>query len=374
MRIDFTQRENELSRALSARKAPYLDLTVSNPTAVGLPYQEERILGALAGPAVLRYQPHPRGLPAAREAVAEYYGGIDPERVVLTASTSEAYAWLFKLLCDGGDEVLVPEPSYPLFTFLTGLESVRAVPYPLRWDGEWHLDFASLRFSPRTRAVLVVSPGNPTGAYLKREEKEALERACAAHRCALICDEVFADFPSAADPRRAGSAVGFEGTLVFALSGLSKVAGLPQVKLGWLVAGGPGAREALHRLELIADTYLSVSTPAQLAARELLATRHSFQRALGERLRVNRAALERSRPAGAPWDVLESEGGWSAVLSVPRSKGEEEWALSLLEAGVLVQPGYFYDFPSGSHLVLSLLPPPEEFARGAALLGTELGR
>ena len=361
MRIDFTQQENALARALARRKTPYVDLTLSNPTQAGLP------AFAVALPAAPAYEPHPRGLPLACEAVAAYHG-ISPDRVVLTASTSEGYAWLFKLLCDAGDEVLVPEPSYPLFGYLTALESVRAVPYGLRWDGEWHLDTAALQFSARTRAVVVVSPGNPTGAYLKEEERAALAAACNEHGCALICDEVFADFPAFDDSRRARSAVRYGDVLSFSLSGLSKVAGLPQLKLGWIAAAGPGADEAVRRLELIADTYLSVSTPVQLVAPAILASRGIFQSAVRERLAINRASLAAARPPRAPWDVLRSEGGWGEVLSVPRSRSEEEWGLTLLEAGVLVHPGYFFDFPSGAHLVLSLLPEPAIFSQGIAIL------
>ncbi|MGZ6125268.1 MAG: pyridoxal phosphate-dependent aminotransferase [Myxococcales bacterium] len=367
MRLAPAPRENALARALLARTAPYVDLTLSNPTAAGLPS-----VGAALPPAP-SYEPDPRGLGAAREAVAAYQG-VPPERVILCASTSEAYSWLFKLLCAADDEVLVPEPSYPLFGYLTALECVRAVPYPLRWDGEWHLDAGSLRFSPRTRAVLVVSPGNPTGAYLKEDERRALAAACRENGCALICDEVFADYPAFEDRRRAGSAALQDDALAFSLSGLSKVAGLPQLKLAWLAGGGPGADEALARLELIADTYLSVGTPVQLAAPDLLARRSVFQDAARQRLRENRAALAEARPPGAPWDVLRAEGGWSEVLSVPRSRSEEQWALALLEAGVLVHPGYFFDFPSGAHLVLSLLPRPEEFARGARILADVLQR
>lgn len=365
MRIDFSPHQNALSRAVAARTAPYVDLTVSNPTAVDLP-----VARALLPESPL-YAPDPRGLQPARAAIAEYHG-CDAEQVVLSASTSEAYAWLFKLLCDPGDEVLAPRPSYPLFEFLAGLEGVRLQPYDLRWDGEWRLDATLLHFGPRTRAVLVVSPGNPTGAFLKVDERDALARACSAHGCALICDEVFADFAAGPDPRRAGTAARYGDVLSFALSGLSKVAGLPQLKLGWLAASGPGSREALQRLELIADTYLSVSTPVQLAAPALLASRFDFQTALQARLSQNRAALAAARPPGARWDLLRSEGGWSAVLSIPRAPSEEETALRLLDAGVLAHPGYFFDFPSGAHLVLSLLPPPAEFARGVEILSRAL--
>jgi alanine-synthesizing transaminase len=361
VRLDFTQQENALARALARRRAPYIDLTLSNPTQAGLPTASTTL------PAAPAYEPHPRGLWAARDAVAAYHG-ISPERVVLTASTSEAYSWLFKLLCDAGDEVLVPEPSYPLFGYLTALENVRAVPYALRWDGEWHLDASAFHFSPRMRAVLVVSPGNPTGAYLKEPERSALAYACGAHGCALISDEVFADFPAFEDPRRAQSAARYDDVLSFTLSGLSKVAGLPQLKLAWIAASGPDADEALRRLDLIADTYLSVSTPVQVAAPQLLASRGVFQLAVRERLAINRAALADVRGRGAPWDVLGAEGGWSEVLSVPRSRTEEEWALALLDGGVLVHPGYFFDFAAGAHLVISLLPEPAAFASAVRIL------
>ena len=349
-RLDFTARENALSRAIAARREPYVDLTVSNPTAVGLPIPLVQL------PPAPVYAPDPRGLLSAREAVARYHGA-SPEQVILTASTSEAYAWLFKLLCDPGDEVLVPQPSYPLFEYLTALEAVRAVPYELRWDGEWHI--GALPVSPRTRAVLVVNPGNPTGAYLKKDELAALQ----ALGLPIISDEVFADFAAFDDPRRVRTVAGLPQA--FALSGLSKVCGLPQLKLGWIVASS-----RLEALELIADTYLSVGTPVQAAAPELLEHRAEFQQALNSRLARNRAAL--SPPAGAPWNLLRSEGGWSAILSVPRSLSEDDWALRLLDAGVLVHPGYFFDFTSGAHLVVSLLPAPDVFASGVSILSRVL--
>src|SRR5437868_3652582 len=265
VRLDFTQGENALARALAARRSPYIDLTLSNPTAAGFP------VPSIPLPHARSYEPHPRGAPAALEAVAAYHG-IQPERVVLTASTSEAYSWLFKLLCDPGDSVLVPEPSYPLFGYLTALESVRAVPYALRWDGEWHLDPETVLAAagPTTRAIVIVSPGNPTGAYLKESELTGLSKACERLGCALICDEVFADYPRGPDPRRVSTTAGHEPQLTFTLSGLSKVCGLPQLKLGWCVASGPrdDVAGALSRLELVADSYLSVSTPVQLARSE----------------------------------------------------------------------------------------------------------
>jgi len=365
VRLDFAQPQNALTRALEARQGSYIDLTVSNPTAVGLPLQ---VVQLHAPP---HYDPQPRGLVDAREAVAEVHG-VDAERIVLTASTSEAYSWLFKLLCDPGDEVLVPQPCYPLFEYLTALEAVRAVPYELRYDGEWHLDASALRFSERTRAVLIVNPGNPTGNYLKRSEYDELARVCAPRGIALVSDEVFAEFPAGPDPRRVQTVATLEGVPSFALSGLSKLAGLPQLKLGWIAASGPGWQESLQRLELIADTYLSVSTPVQLAAPSLIAGRAKFQKALQTRLANNRALLQAARPREASWDILSCEGGWSAVLRVPQAKSEEQLALELLDAGVLVHPGYFFDFPSGAHLVLSLLTAPSELSRGLWVLRSVL--
>ena len=379
-RLPWRQPENALARALHERVAPFVDLTESNPTHVGLSPQIDP--AALADRRVLRYEPRPKGLLSAREAVAGYYAesrgaAVDPEHVVLTASTSEAYGFIFKLLCDPGDEVLVPEPSYPLFAYLTALEGVRAVPYPLAWDGEWHLDAAAAAqaLTPRTRAVLAVSPGNPTGAYLKAEELAALGPMCAGAGCALVCDEVFSDFALRPDPRRVATTAAHQAGLTFTLSGLSKICGLPQMKLAWCVVSGPAAdsEEALERLELVADQYLSVGSSVQLAAPALLGARHAFQRRVIDRVRSNRLALERVRAPDATWDVLPAEAGWTAILAVPGARSEEDWALSILEAGVLLHPGYFFDFPGGSHLVLSLLAPEGEFARAAAAVARVLG-
>jgi len=379
-RLPWDLAENALARAIAARTAPYVDLSEANPTRAGL--SPDFDLGVLANPRALRYEPHPKGAFLAREAVAAYYGesrgaAVDPAHIVLTASTSEAYALLFKLLCDPGDSLLVPEPSYPLFGYLTALESVRAVPYPLRWDGEWHLDPEAVLAAagPTTRAIVLVSPGNPTGAYLKENELRGLAQVCERTGCALICDEVFADFPRGPDPRRVSTTAGHEPVLTFTLSGLSKVAGLPQLKLGWCVVSGPldEVHGALSRLELVADSYLSVGTPVQLAAPSLLDLRQPYQRRVLGRIEANLFALTHARGAEAPWDILPAEAGWSAILAVPSARTEEEWALRLLDAGVLVQPGYFYDFPRGSHLVVSLLPPEREFARAAEILARTLG-
>jgi aspartate/methionine/tyrosine aminotransferase len=385
-RLSWHADENALTRALAARRAagqPVVDLTESNPTRLDLPLPAdhgERILRALADPAALSYEPDPKGLRAAREAVARYYeDSVDPERIVLTASSSEAYSLLFKLLCDPGDQVLVPEPSYPLFGWLTSLDAVQTVPYELRWDGEWHLDFGSLQAAldaaPRARAVLIVNPGNPTGAFLKGDERDALAALCAARGLPIISDEVFADFGYAADPRRVRTLAAFDDVLSFSLSGLSKVAGLPQLKLGWCAVSGPReeAERAVAQLELAADTYLSVGAPVQHAAPVLLESRRPFQRALLARVRTNLATLRAARPGTAPWDVLPAEAGWSAILSVPRAVPEEELALRLLDRGVLVHPGYFFDFPSGAHAVVSLLPREDEFAAAAAVLAGTIG-
>jgi aspartate/methionine/tyrosine aminotransferase len=319
-------------------------------------------------------------MPQAREAVAADFGRrgarVAPERVLLTTSTSEAYAFLFKLLLDPGDVVLVPRPSYPLFEYLARLEGGATAAYELDYDGEWHLSVEKLgrRVGERARALCVVNPNNPTGSFLKRDEREALLGLCAARGLALISDEVFADYAFADDARRAPSLAEDGDALCFCLGGLSKSCGLPQLKLGWLAAFGPDALrgEALARLELIADSYLSVGAPVQAAAPALLARLPELQRGIRERVAGN---LERLRQgvADSGATLLRVEGGWYGVLQVPRTLGEEERALRLLERrGVLVHPGYFFDFSDEAYLVLSLLPRPEQFARGLAALLAEL--
>jgi aspartate/methionine/tyrosine aminotransferase len=377
---------NPLAAALSRRQAagaPTLDLTESNPTRAGVTIPLETLHRALADPRAGLYEPDPLGIPAARQAIGRYYAdrGIEapPERIVVTASTSEAYSFLFKLLANPGDEVLVPAPSYPLFEFLAGLESVRTVGYPLRYDGEWHIDSDCLEqaLSPRTRAIVAVSPNNPTGSYLKRGELELLTRVCQERGLALLCDEVFADFPLEPAREQVASVIGAPGLLSFALSGASKIAALPQLKVGWLVASGPEPElsGALKRLEIISDTWLSASTPAQLALGTVLAERHLAQAPLLERLRENLATLKAACGPTAPWSPLKVEGGWSAVLRVPSARSELEWALALLEQeGVLVHPGFFFDFPSGAYLSVSLLCRPEVFREGIGRLARLIER
>jgi aspartate/methionine/tyrosine aminotransferase len=367
-RSAFDLARNELSAALvRARDAgrEVLDLTESNPTRAGLPYEGQAILGALAASGALVYEPASFGLASAREAVAGHLG-VPPGRVVLTASTSEAYAFLFKLLCDPGDEVLVPVPSYPLFEHLARLETVRAVPYRIAYDGAWHLDLDSVRAAvgPRTRAIVLVTPNNPTGSIIKRTELASLAEL----GLPIVSDEVFAGYTL--DPRgeasRAKSALEAQGALVFSLGGLSKLAALPQMKLAWTVVGGPEevAGAALARLEIIADAFLSVGAPVQHALPSLLASRAGVTAAIVARTRDNLAFL-RGALVGKATSVLDVEAGWYATLRVPRTRSEEQWALALLERdGVYVHPGHFFDFESEAYLVVSLLTPQPVFRAG----------
>jgi aspartate/methionine/tyrosine aminotransferase len=368
----------ELAAHLRAQGRPVLDLTESNPTRAGLAFPASVALPALADPRAITYEPTPRGLLSAREAVAHYYReafsvSVAPERVLLTASTSEAYAYLFKLLCDPGDAVLVPQPSYPLFEFLAALESVHVAPYPLAYDGAWHLDVDALAraVTPRTRAIVLVNPNNPTGSFVTREERAALGALCRAHGLALVSDEVFADYAFAPDPARVATVAGSDDVLAFALSGLSKLCALPQMKLGWIAAAGPEdlVRAAGERLELIADTYLSVGAPVQHAAPALLTARGPVRDAIRARTARNRdAALAAlAREPDAACDALRAEGGWYLTLRVPRVQSEEAWVLELLERDeVLVHPGYFFDFAREAYLVLSLLTEEEAFREGIA--------
>jgi len=370
-----------LARARGVGRA-VLDLTVSNPTSSGFPYEGARILAALGDPLSLLYEPAPFGLASTRSAVARLYAedgvDLDPSRIVLTASTSEAYAFLFKLLCDDGDEVLIPQPSYPLFELLARFENVRLVPYPLAYDGEWHIDHAAVEqaVTPRTRAILIVSPNNPTGSYVKREELERLARL----GLPLVSDEVFAPFvlkPEVDDAHRSGQRrvtsvlVKPKAPLVFALNGLSKLAALPQMKLGWIGVGGDDdakVEEALARLELIADAFLSVGTPIQHAAGTILAERRPTFRAIHARLIANLATL-RAGVVDSAATLLDVEGGWYATLRLPRVASEHAWSLMFLEDdGVYVHPGHFFDFPDEAYVVVSLLTPESTFSEGVMRL------
>lgn len=370
---------NALTRVLQSKiraGAALIDLTESNPTRVGLSPSETEVAAALADPRVGHYEPEAHGILLAREAVAAYYAerglAVPPERIVLTASTSEAYAHLFRLLGDPGDEFLVPHPSYPLFEPLAALESIRLAAYPLRYEGRWTLDADDLarRIGPRTRALIVVHPNNPTGSFVDAAAGSALEALCADRGIALIADEVFGDFALDEGAPRRASFVDATRPLTFVLSGLSKVAGLPQIKLGWMVIGGPPrlARDARERLEWIADAFLSVGAPAQYALPRLLAGRHAFREGALARLRANQRALAEGLAARPEIEALHTEGGWSAVLRLPRTRTEEEWALALLARDVLAHPGHFFDFAEEAYLVVSLLPETAAFAEGVARL------
>jgi len=381
-RLDWDAHPNRLAQSIARKHnagTRILDLTESNPTRAGFHYPLD-VARAFADSRMLVYDPRPRGAAAARAAVAEYYaargGQVSPERILLTASTSEAYAYLFKLLANAGDQVLVPRPSYPLFEYLAKLESVEARQYPLVYHGGWSIDLEGLEraLTGRTRAIVLVNPNNPTGSYVKRAELDALTQIAAGRGIALIADEVFADYPLAQDPGRVSTLVSVESCLAFSMSGLSKVAGLPQMKLGWIVAAGPQALrdEALRKLEWIADTYLSVGTPVQCAAAELLRAGEHVARQIRERTAAN-LGWAREALAGSAAGILAVEGGWYATVQLPRVRSEEEWALELLERhDVLVQPGFFYDFETEAFLVVSLITAPEIFREGVVRLKTLL--
>jgi aspartate/methionine/tyrosine aminotransferase len=362
---------NAISREfdrLAAAGTPIVDLTESNPTRVGLDYPAD-LLAGLSAPAALAYAPQPLGARLTREAIAADCGrrgaGVDPADVVLTASSSESYSWLFKLLCNPGDAVLAPRPSYPLFEHLTRLEAVRLVAYDIDYHGEWRIDFDSMaQAPPETRAVLVVSPNNPTGSYIDAGDLARLQQLCRDRGWAIVADEVFADYPLEATAPVTDIASRAE-VLSFSLGGASKALGLPQVKLGWVVAGGPAAEReaALSGLALIADTYLSVGTPVQIAGPDLL------ERGAGVRLQIQtriRENLTRARVIAAGYpecEVLAVGGGWSAVVRLPTFRSEEDLVLELLRRErILVHPGFFFDFPRESFVVVSLLPGCDVFA------------
>ena len=344
-----------------------VDLTVSNPTVCGFAYDVEAILGSLGNAGAMVYDPDPRGMGSARQAVAGYYrdhgAEVDPDAVVLTTSTSEGYGYLFRLLCDAGDEVLVAQPSYPLFDFLADLEDVRLKPYPLFYDFGWWIDFAELegRIGPRTKAIVVVHPNNPTGHTTGVAERARLEMICERHGLALIVDEVFLDY-SLEEERQESFAVGPHPVLTFVLSGMSKIAGLPQMKVGWIVGLGPEEerRQAMGRLEVVADTFLSMNAPVQMALPGWLEGRRGIQAQILERVRGNLGLV---KAAGV--EVLQLEAGWSAILRLPQVGGRGDVAEELLrEVGVVVHPGSFYGIGEAGRVVVSLLGPVGEFADG----------
>jgi alanine-synthesizing transaminase len=365
----FTEAQRELHDA--GREV--LDLAIANPTRAGLPYDAECILKSLSNPQAMDYDPQPKGLASAREAVAAYYrerspgSEINPGTVVLTTSTSEGYSYVFRLLCNADDEVLVPKPSYPLFEFLANLEDVKLVPYPLLYDHGWQIDFRSLRqaVNARTRAVVVVHPNNPTGSYVSPAEQELLNSFCKERDLALIVDEVFLDYPHDGSVRTSFAIN--QKAMTFTLSGLSKISGLPQMKLAWVVTSGPEkmVTSAMERLEVIADTYLSMNAPIQLAAGILLEQRKKVQPLLLDRVRDNLAKQSLQLAKQKICQRLAVDGGWYAVLRVPVTQADEDLAIEILQkASVLVHPGHFYDFPSDGYLIVSLLTPAETFREG----------
>ncbi len=375
-RLPWNGAPNALSRLLEAKRrtgAALLDLTVSNPTQAFLDYPHEAIRAAYGAVQDFTYQPDAFGHRAARQAITELYArrgiAVSPDRLVLTASTSEAYALLFKLFCDPETEVLAPRPSYPLFEYLAALESVRIVPYRLVYDGAWFMDWTNLReqISERTRAIVIVNPNNPTGSFLKTHEAEELFRIAHERGLPVISDEVFLDYSFGPGSERVRTLIGTDSILSFSLDGLSKTAGMPQMKLGWIAINGPEEQVdiARRRLELLLDTYLSVSTPVQRAAPKLLDIGAELRHSILERTARNCGSLRRLL-LGAAAHPLHIEGGWSAIIQLPGIASEETWVARLVEEhGVIVQPGYFFDMASEAYVVVSLLTPPDQFDEGA---------
>jgi aspartate/methionine/tyrosine aminotransferase len=385
-RTNWNLAENELTAAIRQRRASgreFFDLTVSNPTHCGFEYDAAALLAPLHNPQALDYEPDPFGMTTAREAVARYYSdagaSIPLDHICLTTSTSEAYSFLFRLLCNPGDEVLVASPSYPLFDFIARLDDVQLREYPLLYDPNadlisghgWSIDLHALAASitARTRAIIVVHPNNPTGNFASPHERAALESLCADRGIALIVDEVFLDYAIAAP--EPSFATGESRCLTFVLSGISKVCGLPQMKASWIAACGPSSHvaEAMRRIEIIADTFLSMNAPVQHALPTWLATRHSLQQQIRDRMRSNLAILD-SRLQGTSIERLAMQAGWTAVLRVPRTIGGREFVSAALDRGVLVQPGDFYGL-GDARAVVSLLTPPEIWAAGLQLLPTD---
>jgi len=382
-RTNWRLETNRLTRALEEHRRSgkeLFDLTASNPTTCGFAYPEREILAALTDPRGLVYRPESKGLREARESVADYYAGrvgfsessteIDPERILLASGTSEAYTHIFRLLCEAGDEILVPAPSYPLFEFLADLADIHLVPYPLLYDHGWQIDFASLRgaVTPRSRAILVVHPNNPTGSFVKPREAAELAELCAAREMAIVADEVFLDYTSGAPAQTFAL---HEAALTFTLSGLSKISLLPQMKLAWTVVSGPisAVRTAVDRLEVIADTYLSPSTPVQLALPKFLSLRHSLQKQLQQRISANLSALDNCMRESKSLARLDREGGWYAILRVPVTGTDDDLTVALLERySVLVHPGHFFNFSKEGFLVLSLITAEQQFQKGITQL------
>jgi alanine-synthesizing transaminase len=372
-RTNWNLKPNRLAEALERHKSSgrrLLDLSASNPTECGFAYDAPAIMRSLCAPASLQYHPDPKGLKSARQAVSDYYAEhgerVAIDDLILTASTSEAYSFIFRLLCNPGDELLIPTPGYPLFDFLADVNDVKVIRYPLFYDHGWHIDTHALEqaITSHTRGVIVVHPNNPTGHFTKPEETAQLNQICSANQMAIIADEVFLDFSLGAEQK---SFAANAGALTFTMSGVSKISGLPQMKFAWLAVSGLEdlKREALARLEMIADTYLSLNAPIQLAAPVLLRQRAHFQQQVMDRVRRNLAELDSQLAGNQHVSHLAVEGGWYAVLRVPATRTDEELAIDLLDKhDVYVHPGHFYDFPSDGYLVVSLITPEQDFSEG----------
>lgn len=373
LRTNWNLQPNRLAEALEQHKSsgrPLLDLSASNPTECGFRYDAPAIMRALCAPASLQYRPDPKGMKSARQAVSDYYAErgarVAIDDLILTASTSEAYSFIFRLLCNSGDELLIPTPGYPLFDFLADVNDVKLTRYPLFYDHGWHIDMHALKqaIAPRSRGIIVVHPNNPTGHFTKAEEIAQLNQICSGNRAAIIADEVFLDFSLGSEQK---SFVTNSDALTFSMSGISKISGLPQMKFAWLAVSGPDAkkREALARLEMIADTYLSLNAPIQLAAPVLLQQRKQFQQQLIARMRANLAELDSQLSEKKDVARLVVEGGWYAVLRVPATRPDEERALELINKyDVYIHPGHYYDFTGEGYLVVSLITPQHDFAEG----------
>jgi len=402
-RTNWRLDRNHFTQALETHRCSgkeLFDLTVSNPTECGLVYPEKEILQALGNPRMMKYTPESKGLREAREAVSGYYRQhsgfgagtreVDPDNVLLTSGTSEGYSHIFRLLCEPGDEVLVPAPSYPLVEFLADLADIRLISYPLFYDHGWQIDFDSLRsaLTDRSRAVLVVHPNNPTGSFVKSREAAELAQLCTSRGMAIVADEVFLDYAGQsvdADSVAANHGAGDfaarhdartfakqDGALTFTLSGLSKISLLPQMKLAWIVASGPPAllQPAVERLEVIADTYLSPGAAVQLALPSLLSFRAGLQNQLQQRISANLATLDAVLRESKSVTRLIRESGWYAVLRVPVTGSDEDLAVNLLErSSVLVHPGHFFNFSRDGFLVISLITPEDQFQEGSQRLG-----
>jgi alanine-synthesizing transaminase len=375
-RTDWDLRPSPLFSLLQQKRASgeeVLDLTESNPTKCGFIYPSSKLLDADSLQRSTLYEPDPKGLLSARQAIADWYKrqniSVSPDRIILTSSTSEAYSFLFRLLCNVGDVVAVPKPSYPLFEYLARLNDVLCHEYRLAYDGEWHMDFSSVddTLSSNAEALILVHPNNPTGSFVKKEERDRIVAEAMARRIPIIVDEVFSAFSFANDERRADSFAGIESTLTFTLNGLSKLLGLPQLKLAWIVVSGPDEEcaKAVQRLEVIADTYLSVGTTVQQALPHLLSDRESMTEKILTRTRSNYESLRTACVAGSPASVLHCEGAWNAILRLPAKQSDEEWAFELLQSsGVLTHPGHLFDIETKSCIVVSLLQEVGVFTKG----------